>query len=61
MYEHGHEHEYETKDGYETELEIANAKLYPVIMKGANEPEKFTEIFRTAPVWLLGWTWMLGC
>jgi hypothetical protein len=57
-YEHGHEHEYKTKDGYGNELKIANAKLYPVIMKGTDEAEKFTEIFRTAPVWLLKFTQM---
>jgi hypothetical protein len=55
-YEHGHEREYEFKD--ERELKIANAELYPAIMKGANETEKFTEIFGTAPVWLLEFTWM---
>lgn len=57
-YEHGHQHEYESESGYERELEVANAELYPAIMKGANEPKKFTEIFRTAPVWLLKFTWM---
>jgi hypothetical protein len=54
-YEHGHEEKYKN---YERELKIAHAKLYPAIMKGANETEKFGRIFRTAPVWLLEFTWM---
>jgi hypothetical protein len=57
-YEHGHEHEYKFDYWCQRELEIAKAELYPAIMKGANEREKFTEIFRTAPVWLLEFTWM---
>lgn len=36
----------------------ASRELYPVIIKGANEIKKFTEIFRTAPVWLLEFTFM---
>jgi len=57
-YERGHEHEYRFESEYERELLSAHRQLYPAIMKGANENEKFTEIFRTAPVWLLEFTWM---
>lgn len=59
-YEPGHEHEYraEFEFEYERELKAASQELRPIIMKGANETEKFTEIFRTAPVWLLEFTWM---
>jgi hypothetical protein len=57
-FEHGHEHEYKFERDYKRELEIANAELYPAIMKGANETKRFTQIFRTAPVWLLEFTWM---
>jgi hypothetical protein len=57
-YEHGHEHEYRHEYEYEKELLIAHRKLYPAIMKDANETERFTEIFRTAPIWLLEFTWM---
>jgi hypothetical protein len=49
-YEPGHEHEYAFSFEYERELKAAHAILYPAIMKGANETEKFTEIFRTTPV-----------
>ena len=35
----------------------ASRELYPVIIKGANEIKKFTEIF-TVPVWLLEFTFM---
>jgi hypothetical protein len=55
--EYEYEHEYKFRD-YGRELKIANAELYPAIMKGANESEKFTEIFSTAPIWLLEFTWM---
>jgi len=54
-YEHKHEDRYKN---HERELEIAHAKLFPAIMKGANETKKFSRIFRTAPVWLLEFTWM---
>ena len=27
-------------------------------MQGANETERFTKIFQTAPIWLLEFTWM---
>jgi hypothetical protein len=57
-YDRGHEHEYRFQSGYERELKIANAELYSAIMKGANETKKFTQIFRTAPVWLLEFTSM---
>jgi hypothetical protein len=57
-YEPGHEHEYRFKDDYERELRAVHGILYPAIMNGANETEKFTEIFRTAPVWLLEFTHM---
>lgn len=57
-YEHGHEHEYRDDYEYERELLIAHRRLYPAIMKEANETEKFTKIFRTAPIWLLEFTWM---
>jgi hypothetical protein len=59
-YEPGHEHEYGAgfKFEYERELKAASHELRPIIMKGANETEKFTEIFRTAPVWLLEFTCM---
>ena len=43
---------------YERELLIAYQQLYPAIMKDANETERFTEIFRTAPMWLLEFTSM---
>ena len=36
----------------------ASDELYPIIMQSANEIERFTEIFSTAPVWLLEFTWM---
>jgi hypothetical protein len=42
----------------ERELRAVHGILYPAIMNGANETEKFTEIFRTAPVWLLEFTRM---
>jgi hypothetical protein len=58
QYEHGHEHEYRFLSEYERELRDANRELYPVIMEGANQTEKFTEIFRNAPIWLLEFTWM---
>jgi hypothetical protein len=57
-YDRGHEHEYRFEYEYERELKIANAELYSAIMKGANETKKFSQIFRTAPVWLLEFTWM---
>jgi hypothetical protein len=57
-YEPGHEHEYRFKDDYARELRAVHGILYPAIMNGANETEKFTEIFRTAPVWLLEFTQM---
>jgi hypothetical protein len=57
-YEPGHEHEYRFKYDYERELGAVHGILYPAIMNGANETEKFTEIFRTAPVWLLEFTRM---
>jgi hypothetical protein len=57
-YEPGHEHEYAFSFEYERELRAAHAILYPAIMNGANETEKFTEIFRTAPAWLLEFTHM---
>jgi hypothetical protein len=61
--EYGREYKYEDKHddkykNHERELEIAHAKLFPAIMKGANETEKFGRIFRTAPVWLLEFTRM---
>jgi hypothetical protein len=58
QYEHGHEHEHRERYEYEKELKDAARELYPIIMEGANPTEKFTEIFRTAPVWLLEFTWM---
>jgi hypothetical protein len=57
-YEPGHEHEYVFPCDYERELRAAHSILYPAIMNGANETEKFTEIFRTTPVWLLEFTQM---
>jgi len=61
--EYGREYQYERGHGekyknYERELKIAHAELYPAIIKGANETKKFATIFRTAPVWLLEFTWM---
>jgi hypothetical protein len=54
-YEEGHEYErYE----YERELRTAYDKLYAAIIKGDNETEKFAEIFRSAPIWLLQFTFM---
>jgi hypothetical protein len=58
QYETGHEHEYRFESDYERELKAAHSILYPAIMNGANETEKFTEIFRTAPAWLLEFTHM---
>lgn len=57
-YEEGHEYEYESEHDYERELLAANRELYPAIMKGGSETEKFTKIFRTAPIWLLEFPWM---
>jgi hypothetical protein len=57
-YERGHVHEYKFERDYERELQEANRQLYPAIMQGGNETEKFTAIFRTAPVWLLEFTRM---
>jgi hypothetical protein len=37
----------------------AAQQLYPIIMGGEKESERFTEIFRTAPVWLLQFTGMV--
>jgi hypothetical protein len=37
---------------------LAAHELYPLIMQGANETERFTKIFQTAPIWLLEFTWM---
>ena len=34
----------------------AAQRLFPIIVGGAEESAKFTEIFRTAPVWLLNFT-----
>ena len=44
-YEPGHEHEYGAgfEFEYERELKAASHELRPIIMKGANETEKFTE------------------
>jgi hypothetical protein len=57
-YEDGHEHEHEFRYEYERELRTAYDKLYAAIIKGDNETEKFTEIFRSAPIWLLQFTLM---
>ena len=57
-FEPGHEHEYHFEFEYERELKAAHCILYPTIMNGANETEKFTEIFKTAPAWLLEFTHM---
>jgi hypothetical protein len=43
---------------YERQFTAIHDILYPAIMNGANETERFTEIFRTAPVWLLEFTHM---
>jgi hypothetical protein len=62
--EYGHECEYEPgrEDRFEFEYKrqftAIHDILYPAIMNGANETERFTEIFRTAPVWLLEFTHM---
>jgi hypothetical protein len=37
----------------------AAEQLYPIIMGGEKKSERFTEIFRTAPVWLLQFTGMV--
>ena len=39
-------------------LQEASDEMYPIIMQSANEIERFTGIFSTAPVWLLEFTWM---
>jgi hypothetical protein len=57
-YEPEYQNEYQYEDQYQRELRDAPRELYPAIIKGANETEKFTQIFRTAPVWLLEFTWM---
>jgi hypothetical protein len=57
-YERGHEHEYRFQYQYERELRDAHRELYPAIMQGADHTKKFTEIFKSAPVWLLEFTWM---
>jgi hypothetical protein len=55
-YEPGREHRFEFM--YERQFTAIHDILYPAIMNGANETERFTEIFRTAPGWLLGFTHM---
>lgn len=54
-FEPGREHEYGTgfEFEYERELKAAGHELRPIIFKGANETERLTEIFSTAPIWLL--------
>jgi hypothetical protein len=39
--------------------EAAAQRLYPIIVGGEKESERFSEIFRTAPVWLLQFTGMV--
>jgi hypothetical protein len=43
---------------YYRDREYINAckQLYPIIIKDANESEKFAEIFAPAPIWLLNFT-----
>jgi hypothetical protein len=43
---------------YETEFKAAARELYPIIITGGNEIDKFTEVFKTAPIWFLEFTWM---
>jgi len=43
---------------YDMAREKAGNEMYTTIMQSANEIERFTEIFSTAPVWLLEFTWM---
>ena len=57
-YKPGHEHEYRFESDYERELKAAHRILYPAIMNGASETDRFSEIFRTAPAWLLEFTHM---
>lgn len=38
------------------EYGAACKELYPIIIKDANESEKFAEIFAAAPIWLLNFT-----
>ena len=40
------------------ELRAAYDTFYPRLMGGENEAQKFTEVFRNAPIWLLEFTWM---
>jgi hypothetical protein len=43
---------------YKREFEAAARELYPIIIAGGNEIDKFTEVFKTAPIWFLEFTWM---
>lgn len=63
--EYGRELEFPQRQEYEFKLtywcargRLAALELYPLIMQGANETERFTKIFQTAPIWLLEFTWM---
>jgi hypothetical protein len=43
---------------YGREFDAAARELYPIIIAGGNEIDKFTEVFKTAPIWFLEFTWM---
>jgi len=39
-------------------FEATARELYPIIIAGGNERDKFTEVFKTAPIWFLEFNWM---
>jgi hypothetical protein len=51
-------HDIRIPDACENEVQFASPKLYSAIIKDAAEKDTFTEIFRTAPTWLLQFTWV---
>jgi hypothetical protein len=51
-------HDIRIPDACESEVHFASPELYSAIIEGADERERFTEIFRTAPMWLLRFTWI---
>jgi hypothetical protein len=49
-------HDIRIPDGCENEVQFASPELYSAIIEDADERERFAEIFRTAPTWLLRFT-----
>jgi hypothetical protein len=43
-------------DGKDWRYGEACRKLYPIIIEGANERDRFAEIFAAAPIWLMNFT-----